>query len=269
MFNEYVRSWEIWMRSGKGARRLTAWAACDDALRGWSGAELRSPLASPRTDAMQAALVGLAQRADAYAVATLVVQMRPGLTTLANRAIGFDPRLADRTDATAEVLSAFGEVVLRHPLDRRPDKIAANLLLDTRQQLWRAGRRAVLVAEAAELAARCGGSAAGLHSHDPSLRAEELDLIASVTDAIGALPGDEGSRRLTAQLAYRSWFLDESSHMIADDLGMGPEAVRVRLCRLRAVVRQRRRSVGYEEMSFRPGSAPPSSPVGPSLASRQ
>jgi len=193
---------------------------------------------------MQAALVAEAQRRDDEALATLIVQFRPGLVHLIAWAAR-NYRSGRWAEADDDVVATFGEVILHHRLDRRPRLIAANLLLDTRQKIWRAegkesrSRQAVLTAAA--LAAP--GPSAGLEAAGPSpemqpdLVVEELTLIGQLANAIESLPGSPSSRRLTAEVAYRAWVLDEANSCIATEVGLAPDAVRARLSRLRSVVR--------------------------------
>jgi hypothetical protein len=268
MFNDVMRTWDQWAGSGRGAQVLRRWRGCDSALDGWTLAELRSPVSSARTDAMQAALVRLAQQGDAAAAATLTVQLRPGLSRLVRWALGADHRFWSAGEAAAEVLGVFSEILMGHCLARRPGKVAANLLYDTRQRIWRTRSREARTRQAA-LAAASVPPAEPSPLDRPDTVTGELDLVAAVSSALEQLAGSETSRRLTAELAYRAWILDQPSKAIAHELGMGREAVSSRLCRLRAIVRQAHRGAAHDASSRSDGSAPPASPVGPSLASRQ
>jgi hypothetical protein len=270
MFDDIVRDWQHWVRSPRGRRRLEAWAGGDPALDGWTRQDLSSPRSSPRTDAMQAALVAQAQDGDEDAVRTLVVQLRPGLVGVVwrayNRRGAGAGSFGSMAEAQCEVLSAFGETLARHRLDRRPERIAANLLLDTRQRLWRAAGRDNRAQNLID-----AGPPAALTSNPVEPIDGALDLVAAVASALDQLTGTVDSRRLTAQLAYRAWILDEPSVLIARELGLERKTVDTRLCRLRAAVR--RASTPSREpqnwVSRSEGSAPPSSPVGPSVVSCQ
>ncbi len=271
MYDDITRTWLRWVRSPRGGRTLRRWADDHPALAGWTADELVSPRCGDRADAMQAALVRLAQAGDQAATSTLIVQLRPGLTRVAWRAwhrrcAGPRP-FASMADTRDEVLSAFGETLAGHRLDRRPARIAANLVLDTHQRLWRAaGRddRAAAAAVAVSVAAagravragsgrggsRSGAGAAGSGpgyaggpepvagpAGSPDEVAGTLDLTTAVAAALHRLPGSEASRRLSAELAFRAWILDEPSALIARELGLGRKTVDTRLCRLRALVR--------------------------------
>lgn len=229
MFDDVVHSWDTWAASLRGARTLRRWAQLTPALETWTMPELRGPQASARTDAMQAALVSLAQQGDSAAVTTLLVQFRPGLGSLAAWLSRTDPRHPPFEAAQRDVRSTFCEVIVGHDLHRRPRKIAANLILDTRQGLWRALRRESI---GADLDAGTGRPRYSADSRTDDAAAE-LDLVASVADALERLSGSDASRRLTAELAFRTWFLEEASADVAMELGLARNAARTRLCRLR------------------------------------
>ncbi len=235
MFDQIVQEWSRWVSSSRGSQTLGRWAVDDHQLRGWTLAELTSPQSSPRTDRMQAALVRRAQDGQQGAALALITQMRPGLISLTRWWAVTDRRFGSTTEAEAEVLATFGEVLMCHDLERRSEKIAANLVLDTRQRLWRAKTRQSRV-EGATLAA--AATETQVPRSAPEDMAMELDLAHAVSTAIDGLSGSDGSRRLTAELAYRAWILDEAGADIARDLGIGPNTVRTRLCRLRSAVRE-------------------------------
>jgi len=175
---------------------------------------------------MQAVLVNLAQGGEQAAMLTLLHQLRPGLWCLARRgraAIG-DGRFPTPDDVAAVAC----ETVMRHPLDRRPTSIAANLLLDTRQRLHRA-----LIAGDCTTLRECHASPVD----EPEVRSDDLDLLDRLAKVLDGLTTDSRSRRLSAEVAYRAWILDESAPTIAATVGLRPDAVRARLCRIRAAVR--------------------------------
>ena len=186
MLDDVVHSWESWVRSPRATQHLVRLATRHPDFETWTLDELRSPRSSPRTDAMQAALVAEAQRRDNDALATLIVQLRPGLVHL----IGWAARNyhGDRwSEADDDVVGLFGETVLHHRLDRRPRLIAANLLLDTRQKIWRAEgresrcRQAALTAAVSSAATERAGPWAEMQ---PDLVVDELTLMGQLADAI-------------------------------------------------------------------------------------
>lgn len=231
------------MRSRRGEHHRTRWAAAHPHLATWSIDDLRSPLSGAATDRMQAALVALAQSGDPLALLTLTVQLRPGLLHLVRWATRRrSPASAPDPDLGDEIMSTFVEVVLRHSLDRRPRRIAANLLLDTRQKLYRAsvGRGAPMTSSLDVTGDRPPAAASvGDHQHRV---AERVDLTAEVAAALDTLAQDERSRRITSEAAYRAWVLGETSADVAVTVGLRPEAVRARLSRLRTIVRRQRQA---------------------------
>jgi DNA-directed RNA polymerase specialized sigma24 family protein len=121
---ETLRQW--------GARRLplaslaAAGVTGPADVRGW----LRS-LPSSAADAVLGPLVGLAQDSDSPALLTVIVCLGPGIRTLA-------VRTGVRTD---EAMSEVALGILDFPWERRRS-IAGGLLLDARNRLYRAARRA-------------------------------------------------------------------------------------------------------------------------------
>jgi len=225
---------------------MAVWARDHPALAGWCSDATSSgdsdghlppflaPVSSPRTDAMQAALVSLAQRGDDAAAMALLVQLRPGLVRL-HRQLAFHQRWT-RSDAVQEVRAVFLEVLSAHRLDRRPTKIAANLLLDTRQRLHRTvGRRTppTGIGTTAEPVEVIDGTAVAhdVHTLSPVLAYETLRTAAA------ALPGTPSSRQLTTNVGFRAWVLGQSGPDIADELNLSAVGVRTRLHRFRAAVR--------------------------------
>ena len=191
---------------------------------------------------MQAALVDLAQAGDHAAATTLLTQLCPGLW----RIVGRGHRHRSTCDAVQpdDVAAVAYETIMRHPLDRRPASIAANVILDTRQRLWRAAAAAArrscsppLRAPAAWCPRPTRQPPRGSPIDEPDVRVEELDILDRVAIAIERSTGDPRSQRLSAEIAYRAWILDEATPSIAEAVGLRPDAVRARLSRLRAVVR--------------------------------
>lgn len=193
---------------------------------------------------MQAALVHLAQAGDHAAVSTLLTQLCPGLWRIVGRGqrrrSGYDSVQPDDVAAVAY------ETIMLHPLSRRPTAIAANIILDTRQRLWRSSVAADR--RTCSMFARTtvdGAPRAGRHRHpplgpivdQPEVRVTDLDLLDRLTAAIERSTGDHRSQQLSAEIAYRAWILDEAAPSIANAVGLRPDAVRARLSRLRTAVR--------------------------------
>ena len=133
-FDALDRSWATLVHSHEAAAALARWAdepllrAPDlDALvdRIWTAAK-------PDADRAHAALAARAPT-DPTAARVLLQALRPGLRSLGRRvAFGgsFD-------DVDGEILSLAWERIRTYPLERRPARIAANVLLDVRKQYVR------------------------------------------------------------------------------------------------------------------------------------
>ncbi|MEM9133894.1 MAG: hypothetical protein AAF962_13790 [Actinomycetota bacterium] len=241
---ELITAWEHWSTSVDGRSTVLRWGADDPALAGWSPTRLRRPIGGAATDRMQAALTARSQAGEDGATLTLIVQFEPALRRLV-AARRRRPPAPSVDEATADVVGTFTEVVLTHDLVRRPARIAANLVLDTRQKLDRLDRclarslpAPLLEPLAGEAVGRGPLGGARCWTEDPSA-ADRVGLIVSVADALDALGGDGASRHLTRELAVRAWLLGETSGELAARTGLEPSAVRARLCRLRADVRRR------------------------------
>lgn len=175
---------------------------------------------------MQAALVGLAQRGEGEAATTLLVQLRPGLHRIVRWAAASG--YLSWPDALDEVRAVFFETLYRHPLERRPNKIAANLILDTRQRLQRAN----LGILSSDL-----GGVDSVEPPEPGHDPLAALLVANVLRAgLDRLPGSDQSKQLTAIIAFRAWVLDHARAEIAEDLGLATETVTSRLHRLRTIM---------------------------------
>jgi len=238
MLNTITEQWDQWAASSRGARSLTRWQQEYAPLRLWDFEALRTPASCRATDEMQASLVGLAQSGDDNAASTLIVQLRPGLIALTNRTLRLNQYCETFGDTSNEVVGVFSEVLLRHRLDRRPARIAANLLLDTRQRIWRSHQRnARLDLSTTPTAQVVLESAPSADSYHPDAAVNTLDVMDDLAAALGGLGGSVESRRLTAHLAYRAWIMDEAPDQIAADLRIAPGTVNTRLCRLRSRLR--------------------------------
>ncbi len=240
--------WERWVRSRRGKAERARWADQYPTVRAWTAPQLAAPPGGPDTDALQAALVALAQDGDEGAVRTLVVQFRPALARLSGRSRGPDR-------GAGAVVATFVEVVLAHDLSRRPRRIAANLVLDTRQRLNRSRPRPTAASGEDRWVRSAGGDdhwtnrAADRRGRphreelaDRRARPEDVvggrEVVEALAATLARLPGSADSVALTREMAFRAWFLDEPTSRIADDLGLGREAVRTRLSRLRSAVRR-------------------------------
>ena len=132
--------WHSIARSPRATRALADWGS-DPALRGFSDLEevVAEIQRRGRPEQSDRILLALLRRAalDNLAAQTVLQAVMPGLKSLmsAYRLTGEPEEVA-----TAVIEAAF-ERIRRYPCDRRPARVAANLLHDTRQVLWRDGCR--------------------------------------------------------------------------------------------------------------------------------
>jgi DNA-directed RNA polymerase specialized sigma24 family protein len=124
-----------WRRLVRGVlpERLRAWARGEPTLAAFPEpprliAFLRSSSAASK-DAVLRPLVRIA-RDEPLAARVVLEALAPGLTRLAERVI-FDER--DRDELWALILGHAWQQIRSYPLERRPSKIAANLILETRR----------------------------------------------------------------------------------------------------------------------------------------
>ena len=126
-----------WQRLLRGPlpARLRAWANEEPALAPFAGAParligfLRGPATAAAKDELLHALVRVAVE-EPLAARFVLEAIIPGLTRLAERMI-FDAR--DRDELWALLLAHAWRLIRSYPLARRPRRIAANLLLETRR----------------------------------------------------------------------------------------------------------------------------------------
>lgn len=137
---------EGWRQGPDGRRlaaRLRAWAETEPALHRFGGEPealfrfLRTPPSGER-DQVFCALLGQAKE-DQFAGLVVLEALLPGLKALARRLL-VEP--GQRDEVWAVILACCWERIRRYPIERRPGRVAANLLLDTRHAALRAlGRR--------------------------------------------------------------------------------------------------------------------------------
>jgi hypothetical protein len=125
-----------WRRLARGVlpERLRAWARDEPTLAAFPEpprliAFLRSDAPAASKDELLRSLVRLA-RDEPLAARIVLEALAPGLTRLAERVI-FDER--DRDELWALILGHAWRQIRSYPLERRPSKIAANLILETRR----------------------------------------------------------------------------------------------------------------------------------------
>lgn len=139
-----LRLEQEWERLAGGVlrERFAGWRERQPALRPFADPEqllrfLRGPAASGCKDDVMRGLLALA-REEPDAARVVLQALLPGLKRLAARVL----RGADEREQLWELLLAFAwERIRSYPLERRPRRIAANLLLDTLRQTLRELRR--------------------------------------------------------------------------------------------------------------------------------
>ena len=132
---------KTWRQGSAGARlnaRLRAWSVDEPSLVRFGGSAerlfrfLRSEPSAER-DRVFCALLRQA-REDEHAGLVLLEALLPGLKALLGRIL-VDARESD--ELLAVLLKSAWEQIATYPLERRPQRVAANLLLDIRKQTLR------------------------------------------------------------------------------------------------------------------------------------
>jgi DNA-directed RNA polymerase specialized sigma24 family protein len=233
VFDALAAEWRTLPHTPSNLARYEQWKAADSAFRFWSNAaELVSfaqrrhqPIASDR------ALALLASRAscDDLAARALLQAVEPGLRALMSRYHW----LAPAEDLSASAVAWAWERIRSYPFRRRPERIAANVLLDTAYRLrleWRS--RPALMEESMvnDIEIEVGYETVEL-----------LDLITRQLDEVGTA------------VVLRTRLLDESVEEVASSLGCQATALRERRRRaerrLRSALRNADRSSVLERVS--------------------
>jgi len=172
-------------------------------------------------------LLALLRRASAddLAARTVLQALMPGFKALmVTYQLSGTPE-----DVVTAVIEAAFERIRRYPCDRRPGRVAANLLNDTRQMLWRNGRRERRLRIVTEpLTDRMHEGLAD--GHETGSATEELvDLVChAVRDA--QLP-PQGAR-----LILLTRVLDVTVKELADETGSKAQTIRKRRRKAEALV---------------------------------
>lgn len=140
---QLAEGWRQGLAGRRLAEKLRAWARTEPALRPVGGEPealfrfLRRPPSAER-DQVFCALLRHAKE-DELAGLVVLEALIPGLKALARRLL-IEP--GQRDEVWAVILACCWERIRRYPIERRPSRVAANLLLDTRHAALRAlGRR--------------------------------------------------------------------------------------------------------------------------------
>jgi hypothetical protein len=138
--------WEHIATTSAATRALHRWAGTEPALAGIADLPTLRDIVHDRTrpdhaDRILAAVVRLAAHDngnDRFAARVVLQLLLPGATSLCRALL---PILGDAATAQATVISELAIGIATYPWRRRPRRIAANLLLDTRQRITRRQQR--------------------------------------------------------------------------------------------------------------------------------
>lgn len=144
-------------------------------------------------DAVLAALAARAASGSRLA-ARVLLQLLPGTCRLAARWWA----LGDAEERAASAVAAVYDRICRYPIDRRPRRIAANVLLDAGQDLWRAARRVGLDAEHT-VAVDPQAMPAPYRGHELSAGEELCELVADAV-AAGIVRADDAELILATRV---------------------------------------------------------------------
>jgi hypothetical protein len=234
--------WPALASSGVLRQRLRGWAAQEPALAGFASPQhllrqLRGLRGRPRAeDAILAALVRQAG-ADPLAARVVLQALLPGLKALAGRLL---LEASERDSVWSALLAHCWERIRRYPLERRPTRIAANVLLDTLQKTSRELKQQRRDRD------QLGGDVPPERvAFAPVDRDVERLLQRAV--AAAAISGEE------AELILRTRIDSADLHTLAAELGVTYHALNMR--RLRAEKRLLL-FLGYGAVTFRGSKAP-------------
>ena len=211
------REWQA-LASGAIPARLRAWALEEPVLAAFASPNalirfLHTGRAGPEKDTVLRALLARS-RVDPFAARVVLQALRPGLKGLAKR-ISLD---ADDVEQLWQLLLAsMWEQIKTYPLERRPRRIAANLLLDS--------MRATLNELARERSRRAELPASRLLPHAAATTAPDVETLLGRAVAAGAISADE------AELILRTRIDEQPLASAARDFGVSYNVLRVRLQR--------------------------------------
>jgi DNA-directed RNA polymerase specialized sigma24 family protein len=199
--------------------RLREWARDEPALAAFVEpprliAFLRSDAPAASKDELLRPLVRLA-RDELFAARVVLEALAPGLTRLAERVI-FDER--DRDELWALILGHAWRQIRSYPLERRPSKIAANLILET--------RRAALTEFMRDRRSRRELPPRPLSERAAAPASTDVDTLLARAVAAGAISADE------AQLILRTRIDEVPLRQLAAEQDVAYHTLNVR--RLRA-----------------------------------
>jgi DNA-directed RNA polymerase specialized sigma24 family protein len=211
------REWQA-LASGALPARLRAWALEEPVLAAFASPNalirfLHTGRAGPEKDTVLRALLARS-RVDPFAARVVLQALRPGLKGLAKR-IFLD---ADDVEQLWQLLLvSMWEQIKTYPLERRPRRIAANLLLDS--------MRATLNELARERRRRAELPASPLLPQAAATTAPDVETLLGRAVAAGAISADE------AELILRTRIDEQPLASAARDFDVSYNVLRVRLQR--------------------------------------
>ncbi|MGD9793829.1 MAG: hypothetical protein AB7V43_10145 [Acidimicrobiia bacterium] len=221
LFTRLDMEWSDIIRRSESTEQLRLWAVDDSALRRFDDLDemvrfARTPGHPAESDEVLASLARLSV-SDALAARALLQAVLYALVPLSVR---FRTSIKEADETAAMVVAAAYERIRTYPMDRRPQHIAANIILDTQQGVSRTVCRPrvteVAMGDIADLAIEATGPSAG---------DQVIELIAEALR--------NGSMCHTdARIILLTRFLDVAADDLAVDYGMMPHSLRRR--RLRA-----------------------------------
>lgn len=197
-----AREWTRLARAPELLRRYRTWQAKEPELGRFVDPVavvgfMRGDAPAAEKDAVLLALMAWA-RFDPWGGQVVLEVIRPGLLNLLRR-VASDHR--DREELRARVLLAVWEGVRRYPLERRPRRVAANLLLDTLHRTlvqvgtdstWRATHSLVAHDRSGQVAAEVAGDVDDLL--DRAVRAGALSTVEAEVILASRIDGVELAR---------------------------------------------------------------------------
>jgi hypothetical protein len=204
--------WQQLVTSSAVARTLAEWGQHEPDLAGYEDLAALRTAVHDRTDLdtsdrLLAALTRLAAvtgRNDRLAARVILQLLIPGAVRLAQRLTSM---LGDPATSEAVVFAELTILIRTYPWERRPRRVAANLLLDCRQRLTRSHHRV-----RPEVCA-------GLVIHDPTAATEDHHGQLDLDDLLWWARREGILNKLEAQLLVASHVADIPMNQLAHRLG--------------------------------------------------
>ena len=183
VFDLLEREWVALGADDRAARRLPEVCAAAGGARTLAGVELFVRRAGGAdADRVLVALAARAVEGEALAARVLLQLLLPGVRRLARTWWA----LGDAEERAAAAVAATYDRIRRYPLARRPQRVAANVLMDAAADLRRAARSAALAADSGRPAPGWdagGWDPAAVEAVHPSVELAEV-LVDAVADGL-------------------------------------------------------------------------------------